>query len=272
MPARWDLALLGVLEEPGANAKAAKAQAALKASNSWDLSAVPAVTPPDRPARPEKPDLVPPQQVPRRGLGSPRGRGALLHALAHIELNAVDLAADMALRFAAEVSDADRAGFVGDWIRVMGEEGLHFSLLVTRLEHLGVSYGDHPAHDGLWDAARKTKDDLEGRLAVAPMILEARGLDVTPGLIEKLDELKATDDADVLRRIYQDEIGHVRAGVRWFTRLAQQKGEDPAKSFRKCVTRHFPGGPKPPFNVWARDAAEFPGDWYISCVPQKDLC
>ncbi|MEO1040959.1 MAG: ferritin-like domain-containing protein [Pseudomonadota bacterium] len=264
---RWDEALLGVLSEPNASAKASKAQDVLARRESFDLSLSPSLTPPDRPMRPEKPLLVPPQEVPKRGLGSNRGRAALLHALAHIELNAIDLAADMALRFAGGIGDADRPRFVGDWIKVAGEEGLHFSLLTERLVSLGCAYGDHPAHDGLWDAARKTAHDVMARLAIAPLILEARGLDVTPGMIEKLTSVGDLASADVLERIYNDEIGHVRTGVSWFMNVCEQAGQDPENSFHKIVMRYFPQGPKPPFNVWARGQATLPEDWYQGFMP-----
>ncbi|MEM9837581.1 MAG: ferritin-like domain-containing protein [Pseudomonadota bacterium] len=264
LPERWDQALLAILKEGDASAKAARAEAVLAAREGFDLSVAPQKTPPARPARPIKPELVPPQNVPRRGIGSPHGRAALLHALAHIELNAVDLAADMALRFACEVSDDHRAAFVSDWIQVAGEEGLHFRLLSERLASLDATYGDFPAHDGLWNAAQSTSGDLLARLAIAPMILEARGLDVTPGIIEKLNSVGDEGSAQVLTRIYNDEIGHVRTGVRWFTTLA---GEDPEAAFLQLVEKHFPSGPKPPFNVWAREQAELPQDWYEGAVP-----
>lgn len=266
-PDRWDAALLSVLEEGDASRKAARAEAVLAAQGQFDLSLAPRARPPERPARPPEPSLVPPQQVPRRGIGSAHGRAALLHALAHIELNAVDLAADMALRFAGEVPAEDRTSFVSDWMQVAGEEGLHFRLLGERLASLNARYGDFPAHDGLWNAAEKTSDDLLGRLAIAPMILEARGLDVTPGLIEKLRRVGDDASAAVLTRIYNDEIGHVRTGVRWFNRLARAAGHDPEAAFHNLVARYFPSGPKPPFNVWARDQAELPQDWYEGAVP-----
>ncbi|MEM9810043.1 MAG: ferritin-like domain-containing protein [Pseudomonadota bacterium] len=268
MPRVWYDDLLGVLLEPDAERKAGKAQAVLAVLDSYALRVAPHGLPPARPARPSQPELVPPHAVPRRGLGSVQGRIALLHALAHIELNAIDLAADMALRFASAVPDEDRAGFVGDWIRVMGEEGLHFSLLTERLSDLGAAYGDLPAHDGLWEAAQKTSGDVLARLAVAPLVLEARGLDVTPTLIEKLTAIRDISSAAVLQRIYDDEIGHVRTGVRWFLRLCSSQNEEPEASFHKFVMRYFPQGPKPPFNIWARGAADLPQGWYQGLVPQ----
>ncbi|MEM1409857.1 MAG: ferritin-like domain-containing protein, partial [Pseudomonadota bacterium] len=225
-PNAWDEALASVLGEADAAAKARRAEDILADRDRLDLSKDPAVSPADRPARPSLPALVPPAQVPRRGLGTAEGRAALLHALAHIELNAVDLAADMALRFAAAVPGEHRAAFVSDWIQVAGEEGLHFRLLRSLLLERGFDYGAFPAHDGLWEAAQKTSGDLLGRLAIAPMILEARGLDVTPGLIRKLQGIGDHAAVEVLERIYRDEIGHVRIGVRWFTTLVSERGGD----------------------------------------------
>jgi uncharacterized ferritin-like protein (DUF455 family) len=268
-PARWDLALLGVLETADAGRKAALAQDLLTRARAGDLDLAGAaqVVPNDRPARPERPALVAPGAVPRRGIGTVRGRAALFHALAHIELNAIDLAADMALRFAGEIPDEKRAWFVADWIEVMGEEGLHFSMLAESLAAMGAGYGDFDAHDGLWEAAMLTRHDLLGRLAVAPMILEARGLDVTPDLIRRLEGLQLEAEAAVLTRIYEDEIGHVRCGVRWFTAVTEDRGLDPEETFHDRVARFHPQGPKPPFNVWARTEATLPQDWYENLVP-----
>ena len=256
-----------VLQEPDAAEKARLAEAILAERGSFDLSLAPLAQAPERPARPSKPPLVDPKKVARRGLGTNEGRAALLHALAHIELNAVDLAADMALRFAGAVDDTHRASFVADWIQVMGEEGYHFGLLTGRLAAYEHTYGDFPAHDGLWDAARKTMDDVVGRLAVAPMILEARGLDVTPGLIRKLDGLGDHASRDVLTQIYNDEIGHVRIGTKWFKILVSARGQDPETVFHESVRRYHPQGPKRPFNDDARDQAELPRDWYEGVAP-----
>jgi uncharacterized ferritin-like protein (DUF455 family) len=258
----WDEAALEVLAEADPHAKAALAERILGAAETFDLSPAPRFGPRGKPARPAKPELVPPQEVPRRGPGTAKGKAALLHALAHIELNAVDLAADMALRFAGAVPDEDRATFVADWFKVMGEEGLHFRLLHQRLSDLGYAYGDFPAHSGLWDAAEKTAEDILARLAIGPMILEARGLDVTPGLIRKMEGLGDRRTAGVLTRIYNDEIGHVRAGVFWFESIAKTRGLHPEETFHKCVMTYYPQGPKRPFNDWARSQAAMPRDWY----------
>ncbi|MEO0399670.1 MAG: ferritin-like domain-containing protein [Pseudomonadota bacterium] len=220
--------------------------------------------PPDRPARPAHPALLPPNDVPRRRIGSPAGRVALMHAVAHIELNAIDLAFDMAARFADEIAAAglDAEAFVRDWFAVAVDEARHFAMIEARLDDLGSHYGALAAHDGLWEAALKTADSALARLAVAPMVLEARGLDVTPGMIEKL--MNANDDksADVLRVIYQEEIDHVRKGVFWFNTLCGARDLNPAETFETLVRARFNGGLKPPFNDDARGRAGFDPAYY----------
>lgn len=215
---------------------------------------------PDRPGRPDRPPLVPPNQVKRRTISAhPRGRIALLHALAHIELNAIDLAWDIVARFADQGLPP---GFVDDWVTVADDEARHFQLLADRLAALGAAYGDLPAHDGLWEAAQATAHDVMARLAVVPMVLEARGLDVTPATITRLREIGDTDSADALEVIYHDEITHVAAGQRWFVWLAAQRGFPPQTHWRDLVARHFRGVTKPPYNVAARQAAGFdPALW-----------
>ncbi len=186
--------------------------------------------PPPRPARPERPQLRPPKEMPkRRAFGSPAGRVALLHALAHIELNAIDLAWDIVARFSREPLPR---GFFDDWIGVAAEEAVHFELLVKRLADFGACYGDLPAHDGLWELAAATADDLLARLAVVPLVLEARGLDVTPEMAATLERVGDPESAAVLRRIYLDEIDHVAAGVRWFDELCRARGLVPDETFR----------------------------------------
>jgi uncharacterized ferritin-like protein (DUF455 family) len=216
---------------------------------------------PLRPARPARPELLPPRDMPRRrNFGSQAGRIALLHALAHIELNAINLAWDILARFG---ETGLPRGFCDDWVGVAAEEAEHFALLARRLQALGAAYGDLPAHDGLWEAAAATAQDLLARLAVVPLVLEARGLDVTPEMILRLERAGDGASAAVLRRIYQDEIGHVAVGLRWFDWLCQRRGLDPAAAFHDCVRRHFTGALKPPFNVEARSAAGFPAEYYV---------
>ena len=215
---------------------------------------------PPRPARPDRPVLLLPRDMPRRrNFGSPAGRIALLHALAHIELNAIDLAWDIVARFSgAGLPQA----FYDDWVGVAAEEAEHFALLDERLAALGANYGDLPAHDGLWEAAAETAQDLLARLVVVPLVLEARGLDVTPEIIRRLERAGDPDSAAILDRIYRDEIGHVAVGVRWFECLCRERGLDPEATFHDRVRRHFTGALKPPFNRAARDAAGFPARWY----------
>ena len=195
----------------------------------------------------------------RRAFGSPAGRIALLHALAHIELNAIDLGWDIVARFSAD--DLPRA-FFDDWVGVAAEEAAHFELLANRLGDFGARYGDLPAHDGLWEAASATAEDLLARLAVVPLVLEARGLDVTPEMMARLERVGDMPSAEILRRIYRDEIGHVAIGLRWFERLCRARGLAPEEVFRDRVKRCFKGDLKPPFNVEARSAAGFPPHYY----------
>ena len=216
--------------------------------------------PPDRPARPERPDLGPPRDVPRRRITSgATGRIALLHALAHIELNAIDLAFDIVARFAHE--DLPRL-FFDDWVAVGDDEARHYMMLAERLAELGAAYGDLNAHDGLWQAAEDTADDLLARLAVVPLVLEARGLDVTPAMIAKLRNAGDDRSAEILRVIHDDEITHVGAGARWFRYLCERRGLDPAETYRALVRQRFKGSLKPPFNRASRDAAGLPAEFY----------
>jgi len=226
--------------------------------------AVGVATPPPRPARPERPLLCPPREMKRRrNLGAPPGRVALIHALAHIELNAIDLGWDIVARFSQE--DLPRQ-FFDDWAGVAAEEAEHFALLDARLTVLGGEYGALPAHDGLWAAAAATAGDLLARLAVVPLVLEARGLDVTPEMIRRLQRAGDTESAAILERIHADEIGHVAVGAHWFDRLCRERGLDPADTFRDRVRRHFTGSLKPPFNHAARDRAGVPREYYAPLV------
>jgi uncharacterized ferritin-like protein (DUF455 family) len=240
----------------------AKATLSHRAAAAWragDL-AVGAAQPPDRPARPDRPPLLAPKEMPKRKAGgSAAKRIALLHALAHIELNAIDLAWDLIARFGR--AEMPRA-FFDDWVKVADEEALHFELLSARLAELGAAYGDLPAHDGLWEAATVTAEDLLARLAIVPLVLEARGLDVTPATVA--DMRRAGDDATaaLLDRIYQDEIGHVAAGMRWFEHFARAAGHDPQAHWQALLKQHFRGVLKPPFNDTARAAAGMPAAYY----------
>jgi uncharacterized ferritin-like protein (DUF455 family) len=195
----------------------------------------------------------------RRAGGSLAGRIALLHALAHIELNAIDLAWDLIARFSGEALPQD---FFDDWVRVADEESLHHVLLAGRLESYGAGYGDLPAHDGLWQAAEVTAHDLLARLAVVPLVLEARGLDVTPVMIASLERAGDPESAAVLQTIYRDEIGHVAIGRRWFETLCDSRGLLPVTTYHDLVRRYFKGVLKRPFNAAARDEAGLGAAFY----------
>lgn len=215
---------------------------------------------PDRPARPEAPRLLLPRDLPKRKISAGTvGRIALLHALAHIELNAIDLAWDMIARFASKTLPRM---FFDDWVRVADEESKHFALLAKRLADLDAVYGDLPAHDGLWAAAESTAHDLLARLAVVPLVLEARGLDVTPAMVQRLRSVGDDPSADILEIIYRDEIGHVAVGKRWFDHVAERGQMEPVASWQALVRRYFKGGVKPPFNIPAREAAGFSAAFY----------
>jgi uncharacterized ferritin-like protein (DUF455 family) len=202
--------------------------------------------------------------MPKRGKGgSLAGRIALLHALAHIEFTAIDLALDMAGRFGGAMGPE----FIGDWLAVAADEAMHFALLARRLGALGSGYGALPAHDGLWDAAFATRGDVLARLAIVPMVLEARGLDVTPTIAERLRSAGDEPSARILDRILADEIRHVRFGTKWFANLCQRRGIPPATMWRALVERYFGGILKPPFNDSARLAAGLPRDFYAGIAP-----
>lgn len=214
---------------------------------------------PDEPARPAAPELLPPNRMPKRGKGgSQRGRIALWHALAHIEFVAIDLALDMAGRFGAQMGPQ----FVSDFLDVAADEAMHFALLARRLRTLGSHYGALPAHSGLWDAARETSHDVAARLAVVPMVLEARGLDVTPMTLERVRASGDETGARILERILDDEIRHVRFGSTHFTAVCAARGESAESLWKSLVTRHFRGAVKPPFNDSARGEAGLPREFY----------
>ncbi|GGF31952.1 rhamnosyltransferase [Aliidongia dinghuensis] len=234
----------------------------------WRAGALPVgsgALPPARPARPATPELRLPRDMPkRRSGGSLQSRVALLHALAHIELNALDLVWDLVARFADPVVPelARPRQFWDDWVKVSDEEATHHGLLADRLAALDAAYGDLPAHDGLWQAAEVTAHDLLARLAIVPLVLEARGLDVTPQMIGGLDKFGDTASAAALRVIYRDEIGHVAIGRRWFDAICAERGLAPEPTWQDLVRRHFKGALKRPFNTDARAAAGLPADFY----------
>lgn len=201
---------------------------------------------------PDRPVLVDPRQLPRRNLKVPAGRIALLHAVAHIEFTAVSLAWDLLYRFRRLP-----APFYRDWLRVAGEEAEHFELIRERLRALGADYGDLPAHRGLWDVAVDTAHDLAARLALVPRAMEARGLDVTPGLIARLAQVGDVESCDVLQVILRDEIGHVALGSRWFRWVCEQRGVAPEDEYRRQLQLHLRGALRGPYNLEARREAGF---------------
>jgi len=241
---------------------AAKAMATRAVARDWRLGRLEFAfdaAMPDQPARPAAPELLPPNRMPKRGRGnSVRGRIALWHALAHIEFVAIDLALDMAGRFGAEMG----APFVSDFLAVAADEAMHFALIERHLRSMGSQYGALPAHDGLWESAQATRDDVAARLAVVPMVLEARGLDVTPLTLARVRAAGDERGALILERILDDEIRHVRIGANHFAACAERAEIPLANLWKTLVARHFRGSVKPPFNDSARLAAGLPRDLY----------
>jgi uncharacterized ferritin-like protein (DUF455 family) len=202
--------------------------------------------------RPARPELLPHKDVPNRNPGTPEGRGRLIHAIVHIEFSAINLALDHAARFRG-LPEA----YYADWIGVAAEEAEHFQLLRARLQSLGYDYGDFPAHAGLWDMAEKTTDDALIRMALVPRLLEARGLDATPPIQMKLEQVGDHESARVLDIILRDEIGHVGLGDRWYRHLCAERGLEPESTYRDLLTRYQAPWPQGKMNEAARLAAGF---------------
>ena len=239
--------------DPARKAVAARALAEAAACDRLPLDTQSPLTPPaDRPGQPARPRLVPPKQVPQRSLATPAGRAALLHAIAHIEFNAINLALDAAWRFPGLPPTYYR-----DWLRVAGEEALHFSLLVEHLAGLGTAYGDFDAHDGLWRMTAATAHDPLARMALVPRTLEARGLDATPPLQAKLARAGDAGAVAILDVILRDEVGHVAVGNRWYRHLCALQGLDPVATYPGLVERYKAPRLRGPFNFEARGAAGF---------------
>jgi uncharacterized ferritin-like protein (DUF455 family) len=251
-----------IVSTPDLDEKIALAKATAKA---WFSGRLPAgalstgTRMPDRPGRPAKPQLMMPRDMPRRSTGGEKGRFALLHALAHIELNAVDMTWDLLGRFAHEPMPRP---FFDNWVQVGLEEAKHFDLLDRRLKELGGAYGDQPAHDGLWQAAQATGHDLLARLAVVPLVLEARGLDVTPGMIRSLEAAGDTASAKIIAIIYRDEKRHVAFGAKWFRHMCTERNLPIEPTFHRLVRENFRGPVKPPFNDRARAEAGLTPGFY----------
>lgn len=267
-PSSLRAAAIAAVEARDLDAKTGLARAAARRWDAGGLSIRSPLDPavPERPGRPARPVLVEPRLVKKRSLQGQAGRVALMHALAHIELNAIDLALDIVARFVA--FDVPRSFFDG-WMKVADDEARHFGLLRDRLRSLGADYGDLPAHDGLWQAAHQTRNDLEARLAIVPLFLEARGLDITPSMIEKLEEVGDGETATILRIIYEDEKTHVAVGAKWFRFFCARRRVDPVARFQELVRLNFRGSVKPPFNDAARAAAGLTPAFYRSLSSQS---
>ncbi len=209
------------------------------------------VHPVQSPGRPDRPELVDPAALARRRLGSPSGRAALVHAIAHIEFNAINLALDAAHRFRDMPQE-----FTRDWISVAADEARHFQMLEARLASLGHRYGDFPAHNGLWEMAVKTAGNCLARMALVPRVLEARGLDVTPGMIGRLRKAGDDETVSVLEIILEEEVRHVAIGSTWFRYCCQRQELEPLPTFIALLDQYF-GRPKGPFNIDARLLAGF---------------
>lgn len=220
-----------------------------------DLRADPAASPPEPvgpPGRPAKPRLVNARQLPQRGLGSDEGRAALVHAVAHIEFNAINLAWDAVYRYRGKP-----AAYYRDWASCAHDEARHFALLSGRLAELGHAYGDFDAHNGLWEMAEKTADSDTARMALVPRVLEARGLDVTPGMIERLRGLGDERTVAILEVILREEVAHVAAGTRWYRHCCERDGIDPIETFFTLLRDYMGVSLRGPFNRPARLEAGF---------------
>jgi len=206
----------------------------------------------DQPGRPDKPEWVRANKMPRRGFGSIEGRAIMMHAIAHIEFNAINLALDAIQRF----PDMPKA-YYSDWLQVASEEAYHFELVRAHLRHLGGDYGDYVAHGGLWEMCEKTAADVLERMALVPRVLEARGLDVTPGIQKKLTQAGDHHAVSILDIIFRDEIQHVEIGNRWFKWLCVQRDLQPIPTFLALLETYYPKGLSGPFNMEARQQAGF---------------
>ncbi|AHI65740.1 ferritin-like domain-containing protein [Burkholderia thailandensis] len=217
------------------------------------------------PGRPVRPALVEPRLLARRSMRSPQGRAVLLHALAHIEFNAINLALDAVWRFARMPP-----AFYADWLKVAAEEAHHFSLLAARLAEFGHAYGDFPAHDGLWEMCERTAGDALARMALVPRTLEARGLDASPPIRARLQQAGDHASAAILDVILRDEIGHVRIGNRWFRHLCDAAGLDPHATYERLAKQYRAPRLRGPFNFEARRAAGFDDDELNALIAQDD--
>ena len=259
---------LSVLDTSNARQKAEKTRQYATAWRDGSISALGSVADtPSRPARPDKPELLMPRDMPKRKKGnSDKNKVTLLHALSHIELNAIDLSWDIIARFSnyfkAEEGFSLPIDFYNDWLKVADDEAKHFLILSDRMADFNAAYGDLPAHDGLWESAEKTAHDFAARLAIVPMVLEARGLDVTPHMIELMQSQGDDKTADMLQIIHDDEITHVQAGTVWFKQWCEYHNLDQENHFQELVRKYFNALLKKPFNHPSREEAGMIRDWY----------
>ncbi len=245
-------AALSVLQTASADEKPQQALQLCKAWQNGTLTVTEQTfTIPDEPSRPPQPVLLMPRDVPKRR-GGEKGRIALLHAIAHIEFNAIDLVFDLLARF---VDKQTPTQFIDNWIAVGQDEARHFMMINQRLKQLGSFYGALPAHKGMWQAAFETRKDLLGRLAIVPMVLEARGLDVTPPMIQRFQKADDSESALILHKILEDEQTHVAYGVYWYEYFCTKEDKDPVSYYRILLQKYYRSGLTPPFNTQARENA-----------------
>jgi uncharacterized ferritin-like protein (DUF455 family) len=240
------------LRDPAAKCNAVAKLAAGVAGGAIGVSADAPVPDVHHPGRPDFPRLVNPAEVPRRRLGTEAGRVALVHAIAHIEFNAINLALDAVCRFRGMPELYYR-----DWVSVAADESRHFRWLSQRLTELGAAYGEFPAHNGLWEMAERTADSCLVRMALVPRVLEARGLDVTPAMIERLRQVGDEKTATTLELILEEEVRHVAIGSKWFNYCCEREGRDAAATFIELLGTRYPGAVRGPLNTAARLAAGF---------------
>ena len=230
-----------------------KAQATLALDLSLPVGALDSLTPPSSgPGRAARPLLVPHTQLKAKSMATPEGRAMLVHSIAHIELNAIDLALDVVWRFAGMPE-----AFYTDWVRIAQEEAKHFTLLRNHLVGMGYDYGDFPAHSTLWDMAERTQGDLLARIGIVPRTMEARGLDASPGVKNKLVSVGDHAAGQILDIILEEEIGHVAAGNRWYRYLCAERGLDPVRTYAELIAQYDAPKLRPPFNMPARRLAGF---------------
>lgn len=241
-----------LLKDVDEKLSAVRALVRMQLAGALTLATTAELEPVTQPGRPVRPELIRASRVKRRGFGTREGRATMMHAIAHIEFNAINLALDAVSRFGGMP-----VAFYTDWLNVAHEEVYHFELIRAHLRHLGADYGDYPAHGGLWEMCEKTADDVLSRMALVPRVLEARGLDVTPGIQDKLAQAGDQHAVSLLDIIMRDEVGHVAVGNHWFKYLCAQRGLDPLTTFTALIGEYYPRGLAGPYNMLAREQAGF---------------